>query len=102
MTTFITPPEENNEDSAEEEINPWIAHFSRNMPEAEAEIVIKEADSDTQQKAKKKKWKRNNVNGKNMTWKKLKNLQFPKTMKPQKMILWICINNGLLQNFPYY
>ena len=58
MTTFITPPEENNEDSAEEEINPWIAHFSRNMPEAEAEIVIKEADSDTQQKAKKKKMKK--------------------------------------------
>ena len=54
MTTFITPPEENNEDSAEEEINPRIAHFSRNMPEAEAEIVIKEADSNTQQKAKKK------------------------------------------------
>lgn len=54
MTTFITPPVENNEDSAEEEINPRIAHFSRNMPEAKAEIVIKEADSDTQQKAKKK------------------------------------------------
>ena len=70
MTTFITPPEENNEDSAEEEINPRIAHFFRNMPEAEAEIVIKEADSNTQQKAKKKQkktWKRNNVNGKNMT-----------------------------------
>ena len=38
---FITPPDENNnidEDSAGEEANPGIKHFSRNMLEAETEI----------------------------------------------------------------
>ena len=51
VTIFITPPNENDdkeEDSAEEEeANPGIAHFSRNIVEAEAEVVVNEADNDT-------------------------------------------------------
>ena len=62
VTIFITPPNENDdkdEDSAEEEeANPGIVHFSRNILEAEAEVVVNKADNDTlneKQKHKKKK-----------------------------------------------
>ena len=51
VTIFIMPPDENddkNKDSAgEEEANPGIVHFSRNMLGAEAEIVVNEVDNDT-------------------------------------------------------
>ena len=63
VAIFITPPDENgdtDEDAAgEEEANPGIVHFFRNMLEAEAEIiVVNGADNDTlnkKQKHKKKK-----------------------------------------------
>ena len=65
VTIFITPPV-GNDDTVEyaagkEEANPEIVHFSRNMPEAEAEIVMNEAGRNTpnkkQKQTKKKQYK---------------------------------------------
>ena len=57
VTTFITPPDENDDTdedpTGEEEANPGTVYFSRNMLEAEAEIVVKEADNDTLNKKQK-------------------------------------------------
>lgn len=87
-----------------EQENSGIVHFSTNMLEFEAEIVVNEADNDTlnkkwKQKLKKQyKWQKGNL-------KKLKNLQFSVTMNSQKMIIWVCIKNGLLQrlyNISYF
>lgn len=71
MTIFLTPPDENDdtdEDSAgKEEANPGLVHFSRNMPEAETEMVKNEADNGTlnkRQKHKKRKqykWRKGDV-----------------------------------------
>ena len=50
VTIFIMPPDENDDkdkDSAGEEANPGIVHFSRNTLGAEAEIVVNEVDNDT-------------------------------------------------------
>ena len=90
-TTFITPPDENgdtDEYSAgeEEKANPGIVCFSRNMLEAEAEIVVNQADNTTLNKKQKhmekkqNKWRKGDVE-------KLNNLQLLVTMKSQKMII---------------
>ena len=62
VTIFIMPPDENDdkdEDLVGEEANPGNVHFSSNMLEAEAEIVVNEANNDTLNK--KQKYKRNNI-----------------------------------------
>ena len=65
VTIFITPPKDNNEtdkDSAgEEETNLVIAHFFRGMLEAEAEIVVNEADNDAANNEQKHKQKKKTI-----------------------------------------
>lgn len=76
MTIFLTPPDENDdtdEDSAgKEEANPGLVHFSRNMPEAETEMVKNEVD---------------NISGGKVTWKNHNNVQFLVSKKSQKLII---------------
>ena len=57
VTIFATPPDENDDtdedQTGEEEENPGTVYFYRNMLEAEAEIVVNEADNDTLNKKQK-------------------------------------------------
>ena len=60
VTIFITRPNKNDdkeeeEEEAEEEANPGIVHCSINMLEAEAGLVVNEADNDTLNKKQKHK-----------------------------------------------
>ena len=90
-TTFITPPDENgetDEDSAgeEEKANPGIVCFSRNMLEAEAEIVGNQAGNSTLNKKQKHMEKKQNK-WRNGAVERLNNLQLLVTMKSQNMII---------------
>ena len=68
MTIFITPSDENDdadEDSAgEEDTNPGIVHFSRNILEARDRGRMEEADNDTLNK------KQNHKKKKQYKWRK--------------------------------
>ena len=90
MTIFLTPPDENDdtdEDSTgKEEANPGLVHFSRNMPEAETEMVKNEADNGTLKKRQKHK-KGNNISGGKVTWKNHDNVQFLVSKKSEKLII---------------